>query len=65
MSEDNSRASKPVCLADIEEEAKKNLSGRKLSYFEGGADEELTLKDNIDAFKRSVGFDRGFDLASW
>lgn len=46
MSKGSSLRSEPVGLAGIEEEAKKNQFVKKLSYFEGGVDEELTLKDN-------------------
>jgi hypothetical protein len=52
MPKDAISNSGPVCLTDLEKEATKNISERTLSYFEGGADEELTLKDNIDAFRR-------------
>ena len=54
MSKYSSLCPDPVCLAEIEKEAKKKLSGRILGYFEGGADDELTFTENIDAFKRSV-----------
>lgn len=52
MSKDDSMYSKPVCLADIEQEGKKKLCRMSLNYYEGGADEEVSLEDNIEAFRR-------------
>lgn len=42
----------PLCLDDVEKKAKEKSGDHSLKYFIGGADEELTLRDNIDAFKR-------------
>jgi hypothetical protein len=52
MSEDTVLCSGLVCLADLETEGKKCMSKKTVSFFEGGADKEFTLKDNIDAFRR-------------
>jgi hypothetical protein len=43
-----------VCLDDFEREAVKVLPKNAFDYFRSGADDEATLRDNIDAFKRSV-----------
>ncbi|KAK3745677.1 hypothetical protein QZH41_019005, partial [Actinostola sp. cb2023] len=45
-------SSEPVCLDDLERKAKQTLSEDALKYYAGGADEEVTLRDNVDAFKR-------------
>lgn len=52
MYKDCTSHSGPVCLEDIEEKAKKNLSESRSYFFGGGADEEQTLRDNIEAFRR-------------
>ena len=41
-----------VCLEDFEKEAVRKLDRNALDYYRSGADEELTLKDNIAAFRR-------------
>ena len=41
-----------VCLQDYEEYAVKVLPPSVLDYYRGGADQEQTLRDNRDAFKR-------------
>jgi len=43
-----------LCLEDFEKKAKEKSSDRSLRFLIGGADEELTMKDNVDAFKRYV-----------
>ena len=42
----------PVCLDDVERIAKQKLDENVLAYYAGGADECVTLRDNIEAFKR-------------
>ena len=42
----------PVCLADVEDFAKKHLPKHAFDYFAGGANEESTLEENVKAFKR-------------
>jgi len=41
-----------VCVDDFERYAARNLSSSTLGYFQGGADDEVTLRENVDAFKR-------------
>ena len=41
-----------VCLDDFERYAEKTLDSATLGYFQGGADDEVTLKDNAAAFRR-------------
>ncbi|XP_065907378.1 2-Hydroxyacid oxidase 1-like isoform X2 [Dysidea avara] len=43
---------KPVCLADFEEHFLKSLDRNARDYFSSGANQELTLKDNVEAFNR-------------
>ena len=43
---------KLVCLQDFEEFACETLPAAILSFYRGGADQEQTLKDNREAFKR-------------
>lgn len=43
---------KIVCLQDYEENAIKVLPPFVLDYYKGGADQEQTLRDNHEAFKR-------------
>lgn len=43
---------KLVCVPDFEEAAVKLLDKNTLNYYKSGADDEITLKDNKDAFKR-------------
>ncbi|KXJ30026.1 hydroxyacid oxidase 1 [Exaiptasia diaphana] len=40
------------CLEDFEKKAIPRLSDRARRFFVGGADEEFTLRDNVNAFKR-------------
>lgn len=41
-----------VCLADIAAIARQKLDRNAYSYFASGADEEQTLRDNVNSFKR-------------
>jgi len=45
-------AKKMVCVRDYEEEALKILPRNALDYYKSGADEEITLRLNQDAFSR-------------
>ncbi|EDV21349.1 uncharacterized protein TRIADDRAFT_50856 [Trichoplax adhaerens] len=42
----------PLCIRDIEQFASENLSKNALSYYNVGADDEETLRDNVEIFKR-------------
>ena len=46
----------PVSIKDFEKRAKLNLPKFVYDYYSSGSTEEQTLKDNCDAFKRSVTF---------
>ena len=41
-----------VCLDDFERMASRKLSKAAYDYFRSGADDEVTLKNNVEAFKR-------------
>ncbi|XP_065907412.1 2-Hydroxyacid oxidase 1-like isoform X2 [Dysidea avara] len=43
---------KPVCLADFEEHFLKSLDRNARDYFSSGANQEITVKDNVEAFNR-------------
>ena len=43
---------KMVCVDDFERYAEKTISSSTLGYFQGGADDEVTLKENVMAFRR-------------
>ena len=43
-----------VCVADFEKKAKQLIPKMALDYYCGGADDEQTLRDNMEAFKRFV-----------
>ena len=43
-----------VCIDDIAEIAKLKLDRNAYNYYATGADEEQSLKDNMEAFKRYV-----------
>jgi hypothetical protein len=43
-----------VCLDDIEQYARRVLTKNAFDYYRSGADDQITLKDNVDAFRRSV-----------
>jgi len=40
------------CLPDFEEHAKKTLSKNAWDYYTSGANQEQTLRDNVEAFSR-------------
>ena len=48
-------AVEPVCIDDIAAIATQKLDRNAYNYYVSGADEEQTLKDNVEAFKRCVG----------
>lgn len=41
-----------ICVDDYEKEAYKRLSKESLGYYASGADEEITLRANVESFKR-------------
>ena len=41
-----------VCVQDFETWAQENLAQDILGFYSTGADDEVTLKENIEAFKR-------------
>jgi len=41
-----------VCVDDFERYAEKCLDSATLGYIQGGSDEEITLRDNVAAFRR-------------
>ena len=41
-----------VCVDDFERHATKILPKVALDFIRSGADEEVTLRDNVDAFRR-------------
>ena len=43
-----------VCVADVENAAKKNLSKMVLDYYRSGAGDELTLDENCAAFDELI-----------
>ena len=43
-----------VCVADFEKKARQLIPKMALDYYCGGADDEQTLRDNMEAFKRFV-----------
>ena len=45
---------RPVCLADFEVHFKNSLNKNVLDYYSSGANQEQTLKDNMEAFTRYV-----------
>jgi len=44
--------SQMVCLDDFERYAEKHLDRATLDYIQGGADDEITLRENVAAFRR-------------
>ena len=44
-----------VCLDDFEAFATNSLPRNALDYYRSGANDQYTLKDNREAFKRSTG----------
>jgi 4-hydroxymandelate oxidase len=49
-----------VNLADYEAAARKAVAGSNLDYYDGGSNDELTLRDNVAAFSRITVFPRMF-----
>ena len=45
---------RPVCLTDFEVHFKNSLNKNALDYYSSGANQEQTLKDNMEAFTRYV-----------
>ena len=45
----------PVCVADLEDYARKHLPKHAFEYFAGGANDETTLRENVEALKRCEG----------
>ena len=43
---------KMVCVDDFERYAERTMASSTLGYFQGGADDEMTLKENVMAFRR-------------
>jgi len=43
-----------ICIEDFERYAYKTLPKFALDYYRSGADEQITLKDNVLAYKRFV-----------
>ena len=46
------KSARPVCLADFETHFKHSLDKNARDYFSSGANQEQTLKDNVQAFSR-------------
>ena len=42
----------PVCLKDFESYARQYLPKHAFEFFAGGANEETTIRENVEAFKR-------------
>ena len=42
----------PVCLKDFESYARQYLPNHAFEFFAGGANEETTIRENVEAFKR-------------
>ena len=42
----------PVCLEDFESYARQYLPNHAFEFFAGGANEETTIRENVEAFKR-------------
>ena len=45
---------KPVCVNDFEELARKTLPKYAYDFYASGANEEFTLKENCEAYKRYI-----------
>jgi hypothetical protein len=52
MPETDSTPMVPICIADLEEHAKKVLNKMTFEYYFHGAADEITRIDNFDAFNR-------------
>lgn len=48
-------ADRLVCLADFEDYARKHLPKYAFDFFAGGANDENTIRENLEAFKRCEG----------
>ena len=46
------QSQRPVCLADFEVYFNRSLDKNARDYFSSGANQEQTLKDNVQAFNR-------------
>ena len=46
--------SKPICISDFEKHARAFLPKNALDYYLSGANEEVTLRESNNAFKRYV-----------
>ena len=42
----------PLCLADFETYARERLPKYAFEFFAGGANDETTVKENMEAYKR-------------
>lgn len=47
-------ALEPVCVADFEDYARKDLPKYAFEYFAAGANDENTKRENVQAYKRWV-----------
>jgi (S)-2-hydroxy-acid oxidase len=47
-------ATKPVCISDLEEHARKHLPKQVYDYYASGGNDMVTLRDNQAAFDRCV-----------
>lgn len=47
-------ASRLVCVNDYEQEACRRLDRNAWGYYSSGADDQQSLKDNVDAFTRYI-----------
>jgi hypothetical protein len=52
MAETDSTRMVPICIADLEEHAKKVLNKMTFEYYFHGAADEITRVDNLEAFNR-------------
>ena len=59
MPESSSVSAVPICIADLEEHAKKVLDKMTWEYYFHGAGDEITRLDNIEGFNRSVTINDG------
>ena len=49
----------PVCLEDFESYARQYLPNHAFEFFAGGANEETTIRENVEAFKRCENIQNG------
>lgn len=52
--ESDSAPTVPICLSDLENYTEKILDKATWGYINNGAADELTLRDNLEAFDRYV-----------